>query len=172
MAKFVLVNEQPESLRDGEHFISMPLFLEEIRVASARQMGRKNLTSSSYLRSIANMISINYDQEFDPLRHLKAHDYEGLEFKDELELSAIVRRMLRENYPKIFDKFVEAQLKKRPHGTKVIFFGGTLQESSAFFENGIDLIDKKDVDVELGLKAKKIVGKPAVSKAEADDSSE
>jgi hypothetical protein len=168
MAKFVIVSEAPETLRDGEFVVEMPTFIPEIRQASARRIDKKNIVSASYVRSMAQMIAIKYDQEFDPTRHVKAHKYDGIEYSSEQDLSNLMLRVLEENYPVIFDKYIEHQLKNRPHGTKLVYFVGPHTKTSVFYHNGIDLIESKDVDTYLGLKPKKVVGKPAVTKEEAD----
>jgi hypothetical protein len=169
MAKFVTVDEAPEELRKDEFVIKMPDFLEEIRMASARNTNKKGRLSPSFLRSIASMIAINYDREFDPLRQLKAHDYDGVGYETEQELSKIVLNALERDYPAIFDRYLESKIKNRPFGTKVIYFVGPHSKSSVFYANGIDSLDLKDVDSFLGLKPKKTVGKPAVTKEQAEN---
>lgn len=165
MVKFVLAKEAPTDLRSGEIVIEMPKFLEEIQAASASN--RRKYTSASHMRSIANLIAINYDPNFDVLRQVKAHDYEGIEFNSPEELSQVVLRMLRDSHPVIFERYIETKIKNRPFGTKVIHFVGPLESTAVFTRNGIEQLAEKDVDVHLGLKAKKIVGKPAVTKEEA-----
>ena len=169
MAKFVTVDEAPEQLRKDEHVIEMPDFLEEIRLASARNTNKKGQLSPSFLRSIASMIAISYDKEFDPLRQLKAHDYDGVGYENEQELSRIVLSALERDYPAIFDRYLEHKIKNRPFGTKLIYFVGPHSKSSVFYANGIDSIDLKDVDAFLGLKSKKTVGKPAVTNEQAQN---
>jgi|SRR5581483_665890 len=169
MAKFVIVETAPTELRDGEYLIEMPDFIPEIRQASARRTDRKNITTPSYIRSMAQMIAIKYDQTFDPIRHIKAHNYDGLEYASDSDLSAIMNRVLEENYPAIFDRYIEHRLRDRPHGTKLVYFVGPHQKTGVFYQNGLDQIDAKDVDSYLGLKPRKTVGKPAVTKEEADE---
>lgn len=172
MAKFVTVEKAPEELRKDEYVIEMPNFLEEIRMASARNTAKKGRLSPSFLRSIASMIAINYDREFDPLRQIKAHDYDGVGYETEEQLSNIVVTALERDYPVIFDRYLEHKIKNRPFGTKVVYFVGPHNKSGVFFANGIDALDLKDVDTFLGLKAKKVVGKPAVSNKPKDESDE
>ena len=50
-----------------------------------------------------------------------------------------------------------------PFGTKLIYFVGHHNDSTMFYENGIDSIEEKDIDGYLNNKPKKTVGKPAVS---------
>ena len=53
MAKFVTVSKAPDQLRKDEYVIEMPDFLDEIRLASARNTRKKGQLSPSFLRSIA-----------------------------------------------------------------------------------------------------------------------
>lgn len=78
--------------------------------------------------------------------------------------------MLKSERPVIFDKVLEYNIKNRPHGTKLIYYVGDFGDTSPFFRNGIDEIAEKDVDEYLGLKPKKVVGKPAVTKEESEES--
>lgn len=167
MVKYVLVKEAPNNLRDGEYLITMPDFLEEIRLSSARN--NRKTTSASQLRSIANLIAINYDKDFDVLRMLKAHDFEGIAFQDDEALSRIVLGMLEATRPEIFDKYIDHKIKTRPFGTKLIYFVGPHEKTTSFTLNGIDSLNEKDVDAHLGLKTKRVFGKPAVTKEEAEN---
>jgi hypothetical protein len=78
--------------------------------------------------------------------------------------------MLKNARPIIFEKVLEYNIKNRPHGAKLIYYVGDLGDTGPFFRNGIDMIEEKDVDEYLGLKPKKIVGKPAVTKEQSEES--
>jgi hypothetical protein len=168
MAKFVYVKEAPKELRAGEILIDMPTFLEEIR-ANANKAGRGGLTGSNHLRSIVGSIGQKYDENLTAWA-VRPHLYEGRAFANEQQLSDIVVSMLQEQYPAIFEKYLEHQIKNRPVGTKLIYYVGRFGSASPFFSNGIDLIEEKDVDAYLGLKPKKVVGRPALTKEEAEQS--
>ena len=168
MSKFVIVKTAPESLRKGESVLESPDFLEQIK-ACAHKAAKKNITGVNHLRDILNAIRLKYDEQLDIFK-VPLSQYEGLPFKDENDLSQIMVRMLKKERPLIFEKVLEYNIKNRPHGSKVIYYVGDLGDTSPFFRNGMDMIEEKDVDVELGLKAKKIVGKPAVTKEESEES--
>lgn len=163
MAKFVNVKEAPEALRDGEYLVNMPTFIEEIKKSNARTTTKPRLITANNLRAIAGLIASAYDHDFDPFRNLHPHAYEGREYSTPEDVSAIVLEMLDKDYPLIFDKYLDHQIKKRPFGTKLIYFTGPHNKTAVFYSNGIDRIEEKDVDTYLGLKAKKVVGKPAVT---------
>lgn len=168
MAKFVITNSAPQKLSNEEYVVNLPNFLEEVKAATSRT--KNNRTNVSELRNIATLIAIKYDQDFDPLRHLKAHAFEGREYNSPEELSSIVIEMLERDYPAIIDRYIEHQLRNRPFGTKLIYFTGPLQKSSIFFKEGIDMIDQKDVEDYMSGKAKRVVGKPAVSNKVSENS--
>lgn len=168
MSKFVVVSTAPESLRKGEVVIKSPDFLEQIR-ANAHKAAKKNLTGLNHLRDILNAIQQKYETDLNIFK-VPLSQFEGLAFTTENDLSNIVIRMLKMHRPEIFEKVLEYNIKNRPHGTKVVYYVGDLHDTTPFFRHGIDMIEEKDVDVELGLKTKKIVGKPAVSKEQSEES--
>jgi len=49
----------------------------------------------------------------------------------------------------------------------LIYFLGDFTQTGAFSFNGIDEIKPKEIDVYLGKKEKKVVGKPAITNDEA-----
>lgn len=167
MAKFVIVSKAPSELRKDEWVIDYPTFMEQIK-ENARHSGRGNLTGQNQLRYIAGAIGAKYDEQLTAWT-IKPHQYIGRPYADDEELSNIIVEMLRDQYPQIFSSYVAHQVKARPSGTKLIYFIGGLSDATAFFQDGIDLIDEKEVDVALGLKPKKVVGKPALTKEEAEE---
>lgn len=167
MSKFVLIKTAPTILRKGEFVIKSPDFLEQIR-ACAHKAAKKNVTGINHLRDILNTIQQKFETDLSIFK-VPLSLYEGLPFKDENDLSRIMVRMLKNERPVIFEKVLEYNIKNRPHGSKVIYYVGDLGDTGPFFRNGLDMIEEKDVDVELGLKAKKVVGKPAVTKEESEE---
>jgi hypothetical protein len=167
MSKFVIVKTAPANLRKGEVVLESPSFLEQIR-ANAHK-ARKGLTAVNHMRDILNAIQQRFEADINVFK-IPFSQYEGLPFANEDELSKIVIRLLKKESPGVFEKVLEYNIKNRPHGSKLIYYVGDLDGTGPFFRNGIDMIDEKDVDVELGLKPKKIVGKPAVTKEESEES--
>lgn len=168
MSKFVIVKTTPTNLRKGEVVLESPSFLEQIR-ANTHKAAKKNLTGINHLRDILNSIQQKYEVDLGIFK-VPLSQYEGLLFNNEDELNEIILRMLKKERPFIFESVLEYNIKNRPFGTKLIYYVGNLDGTGPFFKAGIDMIDEKDVDVELGLKPKKIVGKPAVSKEESEES--
>jgi hypothetical protein len=158
--KFVAVKKEPAELLNGTFVIKFPDFLEQIQQNKAREP-RGNLTAATHLRYVVGSIGEKFDPELSAYT-VRPHLYEGRAYSSDKELSKIVVEMLQEQYPKIFEKFLDMQIKNRPANTKLIYYVGDFVGSGPFFANGIDAIAEKDVDVFLGLKEKKVVGKPAV----------
>lgn len=162
--KFVCVKEAPEELRKHEYTIDMPDFLEEVK-SNQNHKGTTNVTRNKHLRSLVSAIGFAYgDETFNPY-HVKIAPYEGLAFKDNEDLSKILIRLFNKEYPSIFNSYITKKIKERPVETKVIYFTGDFMQSRAFTEAGFELIKAKEVDVVLGLKKQRILGKPAVKDA-------
>jgi len=165
MAKFVVVNEAPQTLEKGEIVINQADFSEQI-VANQKKAPRKKQTGLNHLREVLNSIGVKYDPDMNVFK-IRLVNYEGLPYADEAEFSAIVTRILKNEYPVIFDKVLEYQLKNRPMNTKLIYYVGDFNSTGPFYKNGLDPIDLKDVESYMTGKPKKVVGKPAVTNAEA-----
>ena len=167
MAKFVVVNSAPEKLEKGEVVITQPTFLEQIR-ENSRKAPKNKQTGINHLREIVQAVSLKYDQELNVFK-IPMHKYEGVPFANETDLSNIVVNMLKTEYPTVFDKYIEHELKNRPINTKLVYFVGNFTETSAFYKMGLDLIELKDVESYMTGKPKKVVGKPAVTKEEVEN---
>ena len=122
-----------------------------------------NVTRNKHLRNLISAIGYKYGPEgFNPY-HVNISRYEGLAYNNDKELSDILVKIFNNEYPAIFDSYITQKIKNRPTETKVIYFTGDFLKSRAFTEAGFELIKEKEVDVVLGLKKKKVLGKPAVS---------
>jgi len=168
MAKFVSVKTAPTTLRKDEVVLQSPDFLEQIRAASHRK-SQRNLTALNHMRDILTLIQQKFETDLQILK-IPLSQYEGLEFKDEKELSRIIIRLLKNERPLAFEKFLEYNIRNRPYGVKLIYYVGDWGDTGAFTRNGIDSIEEKDIDEYLGVKPKKIVGKPAVTKEQSEES--
>ena len=169
MTKFVIVKEAPESLEKDCVVISAPNFLAEIKKAERKKPNSKTLTPN-YLREIIAGIGDKYaDENFSALTNVNVSPYKGVACGDDNETNKVLFKIFAASYPKMVDQYVEYYIKSRPFGTKLIYFLGDFTQSSKFSEHGIDQIKEKDVSVCLGLKEKKIVGKPAIKDSEIID---
>ena len=166
--KFVVVKEEPKELHKDAYVIKPPSFLEEI-LLNKRREPRGGITAINHLRAIVHSIGSRYDENLTEFS-VRPSLFEGRLYASDEELSVIVKEMLESQYPQIFDKYLDFQVKNRPRNVKLIYVVGDHVNHTALYRNGIDHLDPKEVEVFLGLKPKKIVGKPAVTNEESNES--
>jgi hypothetical protein len=166
MAKFVVVNKAPETLEKGEIVINQPDFMEQI-VANIKKAPKHKQTAINHLREVLTSIGQKYDQDMNVFK-IRLLNYEGLPFNDNKDLSDIVVRVLKNEYPVLFDKYLDHELKNRPANTKLIYYVGNFTSAAPFYNAGLDLIEEKDIESYMTGKPKKVVGKPAITKEEAE----
>lgn len=142
--KFIVVKEAPKDLPKDGLVIKEPDFLEEIKENKQREP-RGNHTSPTHLRYIAGSIGAKYDQELSAYT-IKPHLFEGRKYESDEDLSKIIVEMLRSQYPKIFESYIDYKIKSRPAGTRVIYFVGDHKETRPFFNNGLSLADESDIE--------------------------
>lgn len=164
MAKFVVVKQAPTTLEKGEIVIGQPDFMEQI-LANQKKAPKHKQTAINHLREVLNSIGQVYDPEMNVFK-IRLLNYEGLAFKDNNDLSVIISRVLKNEYPRVFDKYIEHQLKNRPMNTKLIYYVGDFTTTKPFYDAGLDLIEEKDVESYMTGRPKKVVGKPAVTNEE------
>ena len=167
MAKFVVVNQAPATLEKGEIVIGQPDFMEQI-LANQKKAPKHKQTAINHLREVLSSIAEKYDQEMNVFK-VRLLNYQGLAFNTHEDLSAIVVKILKAEYPRVFDKYLEFQLKSRPTNTKLIYYVGDFNTTKPFYDAGLDLIDEKDVESYMTGKPKKTVGKPAITNDEANN---
>lgn len=167
MSKFVVVKEAPKKLEKGEIVISPPDFIEEIR-ANSRRAPRLKQTGVNHLREILNTIADKYDNEMNTMK-FKLVNYEGIAYNDDADLSAIILRILQDERPSLFDRYLDHQIKSRPINTKLVYYLGSFNSTTPFYKNGLDLLEEKDIESYMTGKPKKVVGKPAITKEEAEN---
>jgi hypothetical protein len=166
MAKFVVVKESPKELGKGEIVISDPDFMDQI-VENSRKAPRLKQTGINHLREVLQAVGLKYDPELNVYKMRLVH-FEGLPYNDDKDLSQIIIRILRSEHPQIFEKYLDYQLSHRPTNTKLVWYTGSFTSTAPFFRAGFDLLDEKDAEAFLTGKPKKTVGKPAITKEEAE----
>lgn len=164
MAKFIVVNEAPAAVGKDEVVINQPDFLEQIQ-ANARKASSKKLTGISHLREVLSSIAEKYDHDMNVFK-IKLVNYTDIAYTDDAELSAIIVKMLHNEYPPIFAKYLDHKIKTRPMNTKLVWYVGNFNTTTPFYDNGLDLLENKDYEAYITGKPKKVVGRPAVSNQE------
>lgn len=167
MSKFVSVTQPPSQLGKGEIVIAPPDFLEQINQTTRRGGAPRNLTGINQLREILAAIQEKYQIDLNMYK-IPVSQYEGISYETPEDLSSIVVNMLQRERPAVFEQVLEYNIKNRPYGTKLVYYVGRHNDTGPFFKHGLDMIEEKDVDEYLGRKPKKTVGKPAITKEEAE----
>lgn len=167
MAKFVRVSKAPKELEKYCYVIEAPNFKEEIR-RSALKKPKNGLMAPNYLREIFAAIGDAYgDETYNALTTINVSGYKGVPINNEEDIERIVMDVVYKQAPRFIESFIDKKIKKRPNGTKLIYFLGNFNQTESFTRNGIDEIKEKEIDVYLGKKKKKVVGKPAITDKEA-----
>jgi len=170
MAKFVRVKEAPKELDKDCCVIEAPNFYAEI-LECDKKKPKSSLMTPHYLREILGTIGLKYaDINFNALTDFNVSQFKGIPFNSIDGVHDIVMRAINNQNPNLINLYVDYYLKKRPFGTKLIYFLGDHLQTGSFTSNGIDEIKEKEVDVYLGKKSKKIIGKPIGKKKETTTS--
>ena len=167
MTKFVRVKETPKELDKDCYIVEAPNFYVEI-LECDKKKPKSSLMTPHYLREILGTIGLKYaDINFNALTDFNVSQFKGIPFNSIDDVHNVVMRAINSQNPNLINQYVDYHLKKRPFGTKLIYFLGDHLQTGSFTSNGIDEIKEKEVDVYLGKKSKKIVGKPILGKKEA-----
>ena len=170
MTKFVRVKEEPKELESDCFIIKAPNFYEEI-LECDKKKPKSSLMTPHYLREILGTIGLKYgDLNFNALTDFNVSQFKGIPFKSIDDVHGIVMRVINSQNPDLINLYVDYHLKKRPFGTKLVYFLGDHLQTGAFTSNGIDEIKEKETDVHLGKRSKKIIGKPITKKVQAKTS--
>jgi hypothetical protein len=143
MAKFIVVSKAPETLEKGEIVINQPNFMEQV-VDNKQKAPRNHQTAVNHLREVLQSVGVKYDPELNAMR-IKLVNYTGLPYKNNEELSAIVTRILRNEYPAVFPKVLAYELAHRPASTKLVYYVGSSEDCAPFFAAGLDSMDEKEI---------------------------
>jgi hypothetical protein len=164
MAKFAVVKEAPTTLNEGDYVINKPDFLAEIE-SQKRKAGRQKITGLTHLRMILDAIAQNYDPQNMTAYSVRANLFEGRPYESDQDLNVIVNEMLRKDYPSIYLKYLDKKIKSRPKDTQLVYYVDSNIDGAEelFIKNGLDELVEEKVD-----KPKRVVGKPAVTKEQAE----
>ena len=167
MSKFVRVHSAPEELEKGCIVIGAPSFIEEIKACSKKKP-KNGVMTHHYIREILGTIGLKYaDNTFDVLTQVNVSRLRGVPFETVSDVDVILNGVIKKQCPRLYEDYMNFYIKKRPFGTRLIYFLGSPMQTATFTENGIDELKLKDVDVYLGKRQKKVVGKPAITNEEA-----
>ena len=164
MSKFVVVKEAPAELKKGEYLIDKPTFIEQVTQHKAKAP-RNGLTGSHYLRALTEAVASAYDPQNMSAYSIKAHLYEGRKFETLEDVNNILIEALRNDYPAVFAKYLDVKIKARPSKTDlVIYVNSDIQgQYEIFYQNGLS-----EQEAPAKAKSEKVVGKPAITKEQAE----
>lgn len=164
MAKYVRALP-PQELSKEEYVVESPNFFEEINKLKGKIPRGGHLTIN-FVRDLVSLAASKYtNTNFNPM-HINVSKMKNIPFENLSDLNTKVINFLYKECPTLVDGYVDYHIKHRPFGTKLIYFQGDHLYTNSFSLNGIDEIKEKEVDVYLGKKKKKIIGKPAVTDSE------
>jgi hypothetical protein len=137
MGQFLVVEETPASVGQGEYVIEQPNFLKEIALHKTKTP-KNGLTGSFHLRMILDSIAQNYDPQNMTAYSCKVHHFEGLAFSTDEELNSILVKMLQKDYPAVFTKYLDTRIRNRPKGAEKIYYveSGLSDANEVFYKNG------------------------------------
>lgn len=166
MSKFLVVQEAPEKIQEGEYLIDKPSFLDEIRLHSTKKP-KNGLTGNFYIRAVVDSIAQKYDPNSMTAYSIKSHKYEGLPFNSDEEFDSIIVNALKQDYPEVFPKYLEYKIRNRPRKTeRIIYVDSSIKNQyEIFFQNGFSEEKQEKPKKEA---SGKVVGKPAITKEQAE----
>jgi len=168
MAKFVTVKEAPTELGKNEYVIDKPNFLPEI--LKQRSKAPKNgITARFHLRLLVDTIGQKYDPDNVTGWSIKSHLFEGRAFKTDADMNNIIVEAIQMCCPKVFNKYLEYQVKNRPAGTELVYFVDSdlyTNPETVLYLFGLNEQDDAPGTPE---KPRRTVGKPAVTKEQAEN---
>jgi len=161
MAKYVRALP-PQELSKDEYIVESPNFLEEINRLKGKIPRGGHLTIN-FVRDLVSLAAAKYsDTNFNPM-HVNVSKLKNIPFENLSDLNTKVINFLHKECPSLVDGYVDYHIKKRPFGTKLIYFQGDHLFTGPFSMNGIDEIKEKEVESFLGRKNKKIISKSTSS---------
>ena len=153
--KYALSKKIPEKLSAVEAVVTYPDFQEEIAKTKAKA-GKTKLTTANYLRAIFVEIGFRYDELFNAYTSVKVDSEVGIAYSSSEDISKILVKILKRDCPALIEKILADEVKKIPRDVKVVYFiADDLTGSKAFTDNGIEMIQRKDIPTYLGHEPKK-----------------
>jgi len=140
---YILVSEEPESLKSNEMIIKKPTFIEE--VAATRQ--KRGVAKVASIRSIRDMIATlaaKYDDTLNPFR-VNLTKYDNTPYSSDEEFADLIMRVVIENNLLFVEKAIEHQIKNRkPNVDTVYYVSNDLNGTSVLIRFGFNMKDGKN----------------------------
>jgi len=172
MAAFTIVDKIPNGIAKTAYVIEKPNFIEDVKLFNHKKP-RNNIATINYLRSLVAKIGTKYyGDTFDTFK-VSVSKYKGISIETDDQTQDLLVQMISEKYPDLLDRYVEKQIIDRPPGTQLIYFLGSLQNTSAFQTHGIAEVSPKDAHKEIkrSVVMNNTFSKPAPKKSTSNDKS-
>lgn len=168
MSKFVVVKEKPADLKKGEYLIDAVSFAAQIAQHKVKKP-RSNLTERMYLDAIMNSIAETYDSgNTDPhSARVKYHNYTGILAPEDKDVNEVILRAIRSDCSHLLGKYLDTKVRQRPKDTNLVIYvdSDIAGQYEIFQANGL-VEDKPEKPQKPA--SDKVVGKPAVTKEQAE----
>lgn len=143
--RFCYVKRPPETLGKDEYFIDKPNFMLEIDMCKSKK-SRSGLMTANYLRELIQLIGSKYiGLDFNAMTLINATNYIGISCTTEEEIHATIIKLFNDQLPQVLTAYVEYFIKRRPLGTKLIYFIGGPGQAEAFMTMGCEQVLEKEL---------------------------
>jgi len=120
MAKYVRTLP-PEELSKEEYVVQSPNFMAELDQLKGKIPRNGHLTTN-FTRDLISLAAAKYtDVNFNPM-HVNLDGIRNVPFDNLNDLNNKIISFLRNECPTLVDGYVDYHIKKRPFGTKLIYF--------------------------------------------------
>ena len=156
MSKFVLVEKAPEKLRKGEMVIERPTFSEELKKSAVARPNNYPNSTTNYLRFVVQQILKTAALPDQISYTLPYNSYDGVPCPKDEDVAALLMKIIKQHKPEILKEYLRKIIKARPVNTLVIYYTGMFGDTDVFYEEGINKIEEREIDIELGLKQRQV----------------
>lgn len=146
MTKYVRIENIPENLSKEESVIYFPNFIEEVRSSRLRRP-QSGTFGTHFTRAMAEEIAQRFDPDFDVFKNIKTHVLNDVPFSSDEDIARKMFGLFADQYPKIFDSYIDYKVRNLPFGTKVVYFNGPFQYTTGFTKNGVEQITLAEAEI-------------------------
>jgi len=140
---YILVSEEPETLKSNEIVIKKPTFIEEV-VATKQKRGVDKVATIRSIRDMIATLSAKYDETVNPFR-VNLTKYDNIPYSSDKEFADLVMRVVIENNLPFVEKAIESQIKNRkPNIDTVYYVSDNLDGTSVLIRFGFNMKDGKN----------------------------
>jgi hypothetical protein len=140
---YILVSEEPESLKSNEIVIKKPTFIEEV-TATKQKRGVDKIASVRSIRDMIATLAAKYDDTLNPFR-VNLTKYDNTPYASDKEFAELIMRVVVENNLSFVEKAIEHQIKNRkPNVDTIYYVSDDLNGTSVLIRFGFNMKDGKN----------------------------